>query len=200
MLPSQSENLSRCSTKLTQRAHHVDITLIRWRPNFYKFPRHFHVLLRYNFGDWKIHVVPLTFSDAISMVEKSTLFSFTFLGIISLVENFVGGFHVLFFDVISMIEISMFFQCIFFRCNFNGRNLHIVSTYFFWCNFSFHNILVVSFYFFWQNFNGWKLGVVCTYYFRRNMMGKNSMSFLGTFFDVISLVRSPPCFQLLILM
>ena len=148
MLPSQSENLSRCSTKLTQRAHHVDITLIRWRPNFYKFPRHFHVLLRYNFGDWKIHVVPLTFSDAVSMVEKSTLFSFTFLGIISLVENFVGGFHVLFFDVISMIEISMFFQCIFFRCNFNGRNLHIVSTYFFWCNFSFHNILVVSFYFF----------------------------------------------------
>ena len=96
-----------------------------------KNPHRSTYIFRRNFDGRKIHVV----------------FNYFFR------YNFAGGkyccwFSLTFFDVISMIEISTFFQCIFFRCNFNSRNLHVVSTYFFWCNFSFHNILVVSFYFF----------------------------------------------------
>ena len=47
----------------TSNAHriHVDITSIRRRPNFDKFPRHFRVLFRCNFDGHKIHVVSTYF-------------------------------------------------------------------------------------------------------------------------------------------
>ena len=44
-------------TTSNQRRFGVDITSIRGRPNFDEFPRHFHVLLRCNFANRKIHVV-----------------------------------------------------------------------------------------------------------------------------------------------
>ena len=70
-------------TTSNPRRFDVDITSIRRRPNFDKFPRHFRVLFRCNFNGRKIHVV-------------STYF---------------------------------------FRCNFDGRNMHIVFTYLFRRNF-----------------------------------------------------------------
>ena len=39
----------------------VDITSIRWRPNFDGSPCHFHVLFRCNFADRKIHLVSTYF-------------------------------------------------------------------------------------------------------------------------------------------
>ena len=44
-----------------RRRFDVDITSIRQRPNFDKFPRHLHVLFRCNFEGWKIHVVSTYF-------------------------------------------------------------------------------------------------------------------------------------------
>ena len=41
-----------------------------------------------------------------------------------------------------------------FRCNFDGRKIHVVSTYSFQCNFSGRKIHVASTYFFRCNFTG----------------------------------------------
>ena len=124
----------------TSNAHriHVDITSIRRRPNFDKFPRHFRVLFRCNFDDWKIHVVSTYFFrgnfagrkiqvisayffDAISMVGKSTLFPPNFIGVISLVENSTL-FPSTFFDVIAMAEIYTLFLLTFFGIILMGKN------------------------------------------------------------------------------
>ena len=61
-----------------RRRFDMDITSIPQRPIFDEFPRHFHLLVRCNFADRKIHVVSTYFFDLISMVEKSTLFPSTF--------------------------------------------------------------------------------------------------------------------------
>ena len=62
----------------------------------------------------------------------------------------------------------------FFRRNFAGRKIHVVSTYFFGCNLAGGKIHVISTYFFRCNFNRRKIYVVSTVFFRCN-------------FDVISL-------------
>ena len=59
-----------------------------------------------------------------------------------------------------------------FRCNFDGRKIHVVSTYFFRCNFAGRKIHVVSTYFFRCNFDGRKIHVVSTYFFRCNFDGR----------------------------
>ena len=102
---------------------------------------------------------PRTFFDVISMVEKSTLFRRTFIGVISVVEKSTLFPHI-FFNVISMVEKSTFFPCTFW-CSFNGRKIHVVSTYFSSCNLSGRNIHIVS-----------------TYFFEVILIGKNSTSFL----------------------
>ena len=48
-------------TKSNPRRIEVDITLIRRRPNFDEFPRHFHILFRCDFAGRKIHVVSTYF-------------------------------------------------------------------------------------------------------------------------------------------
>ena len=70
-----------------------------------------------------------TFSDLISLVEKSTLFPGTVFDVISMVEKSMS-FPRTFFDVISVAEKSRLFPRTLFRCNFSGRNIHVVSTYF----------------------------------------------------------------------
>ena len=98
---------------LNQRRYHVNITSIRQRPNFEKFPRHFHVLFRCNFADRKPTLFPRTFLDVISMIEKSKVFSTYFFR-----HNFAGrNIHV--------------FCTYFFPCNFDGRKIHVVSLTFF---------------------------------------------------------------------
>ena len=53
--------LTQRQTTSNGRRFDVSITLIRRRPNFDEFPRHFHVLFRCNFADRKIHVVSTYF-------------------------------------------------------------------------------------------------------------------------------------------
>ena len=76
-----------------------------------------------------------------------------------------------------------------FWCNFDGRKIHVVSTYFFWCNFAGRKIHVVSTYFFWYNFAGRKIHIVSTYFFRCNFMVQKSTWFPRTFIGVISMVE-----------
>ena len=78
------------------------------------------------------HVISSYFFDVISLIEKST------------------SFPRLFFYVILMIEKSTLFPH-FCRCNFDGRKIHLASTYFFW-----------------RNFDGWIIHFVCMYFFRQN--------------------------------
>ena len=106
--------------EISQRAYHanphrfdVDITSLRQRLNFDKFSRHFQVLFWCNFADRKITSFLRTFSDVISMVEKSTLFLHTFFDVISMVEKSTLFLHT-FFDVISMVEKSTLFPRTFF--------------------------------------------------------------------------------------
>ena len=59
-----------------------------------------------------------------------------------------------------------------FRCNFDGRKIHVVSTYFLR-----------------RNFAGQKIRVIFTYFFDVILMVENSTLFPRTFFDVISMVE-----------
>ena len=101
--------------EISQRAYHanphrfdVDITSLRQRLNFDKFSRHFQVLFWCNFADRKITSFLRTFSDVISMVEKSTLFLHTFFDVISMVEKSTL-FPRTFFDVIFLVKVSRLF-------------------------------------------------------------------------------------------
>ena len=79
-------------------------------------------------------------------------------------NEFPRHFHVLFrcnFDGRKIHVVSMYF----FRCNFAGRKIHVVSMYFFRCNFAGRKIHVISTYFFRCNFDGRKIHVVSTYFF-----------------------------------
>ena len=92
------------------------------------------------------------------------------------------------------------------RCNFDGRNIHVVFTYFSWRNFAGRKIRVISTYFIWCNFDGRKIHVVSTYsfrcnfnarkihvvskyFYRCNLLVEKSTLFPRTFFDVISMVE-----------
>ena len=55
-----------------------------------------------------------------------------------------------------------------FRCNFDGRKIHLVSTYYFRCNFFCRNIHSVCTYFFRRNFDGRITHFVCKLFFRQN--------------------------------
>ena len=72
-----------------------------------------------------------------------------------------------------------------FRCNFDGRKIHVVSTYFFRCNFAGRKIHVVSTYFFRCNFDGRKIHVVSRTFISVISMVEICTLFLLTFFDVI---------------
>ena len=61
---------------------------------------------------------------------------------------------------------------VFFRCDFDGRKIHIVSTHFFRCNFDGRKIHVFSTYFYQCNFDGRNMHVVFTYFFRCNFDGQ----------------------------
>ena len=82
----------------TQRALHVDSTWILRRYVEDQISMNFHVISTYVF-------------DIISMVEKSTLFPFTFFHVVSMVEKYT----------VFLI----------FRFNFDCRKIHFVCTYFF---------------------------------------------------------------------
>ena len=132
----------------TQRVLHVESTSIRCgyyvktirRPNFDEFPRHFHVLLRCNFADWKIHVVSMYFFRSNFDGRKIHVVSTYFFRC-----NFDGRkIHLAstcFFNVISFIEISMCFYLLFW-CNFDGRIIRFVCTDFFRWNFDEFDIVV----------------------------------------------------------
>ena len=93
------------------------------------------------------------------------------------------NFHVIstyFFDVISLLEISTLFPRI-FQLNFDGRNIHVISTYFFRWNFEGRKIHLVFTYFFWCNFDGWNIYVVSTHFFWCNISGRN-IDVVSTYF------------------
>ena len=96
--------------------------------------------------------------------------------------------------------------CVLFRCNFDGRKIHVVSTYCFWCDFDGRKIHVVSTYFyrcnfagykihvvstysFWCNFHSRKIHVVSTYFFRCNFDGRKIHVVSRTFISIISMVE-----------
>ena len=66
---------------------------------------------------------------------------------------------------------------VFFRCDFDGRKIHVASTYFFRCNFS-----------------GRKIYAVSTYFFDVISMVEKSALFPRTFFDAISMVEKSTLF------
>ena len=72
------------------------------------------------------HVISTYFFDVISLTEKSSSFPRTFFDVISMVEK-SKLFPNIFFDVISMVEKFALFQRTFFRCNFDGRKIHLAS-------------------------------------------------------------------------
>ena len=133
--------MSNGHTTSNPRRFDVDITSIRQRPKFDKFPRHFRVISTYffrrNFAGPKTHVAPTysyvisvvkkfallprTLFDVISMVEKPTLFPRAFIGVISLVEKFTL-FPRTFLDVICLVEICTFFLLTFFDVILMGKN------------------------------------------------------------------------------
>ena len=90
---------------LTQRAHHVESTLIR--------RRYYIDTLKTKFRRISTSF-PHTFFDVISLVEKSMLFPRTFCGVILLVEKSTL-FTRTFFDVILLVEKSTLFPCTFFN-------------------------------------------------------------------------------------
>ena len=81
-----------------------------------------------------------------------------------------------------------------FRCNFDGRKIHVVSTYFFQCNFDSRKIHVVSTYFYRCNFAGQKCTLFPRNFFDAISMAEKFMLFPRTFFDVISMVEKPTLF------
>ena len=96
-----------------QRRFDVDITWIRRRPNFDKFPRHFHVLFRCNFADQKIHVVSRYF------------FQLNFYGWkIHVVSTY-------FFQCNFDVQKIRFVSSYFFQCNFDGRKSTLFPCTFF---------------------------------------------------------------------
>ena len=78
-----------------------------------------------------------------------------------------------------------------FRCNFDGRKIHVVSTYFFRCNFDGRKIHVVSTYFFRCNFDGRKSTLFPRTFVDVILMVKKSTYLLRAFFDVISFIEIP---------
>ena len=100
----------------------VHITSILRRPNFDKFPRHFHVLVRCNFADWKIHIVSPYFFRRSFTGQNFHVFTLYFFGC-----NFNGQksalFPLIFFDVILMVKKSMLFGRTFFDEILMGKNL-----------------------------------------------------------------------------
>ena len=110
---------------------HVDITSIRWRPNFGEFRRHFHVLFRWNFANWKIQVVSMyffwrNFDGRKIHVVSTYFFQCNFdsrkIHVVSTYFyrcNFAGQKCTLFprnfFDAISMAEKFMLFPRTFFE-------------------------------------------------------------------------------------
>ena len=168
----------------TQRAYHVESTSI---PRGYyvdtlktkiqrfstSFPRTF---FRCNFDGPKTHVVLLFFFGVISMVQKSTSFTRTFL------LNFTGwNIHIVstyFLQLNFSSRKIHVFSTYFFRCIFACRKTHVVSAYFFRCNFAGSNIHVVSTYVFQCNFDGRKIHVFCTYFSCETLTGRNSTWFL----------------------
>ena len=151
-------------TTSNPRRFDVDITWIRWKPNFEEFPRHFRVPFRCNFdGYWciftgrKIHIV-------------STYFFW---------QNFAG-------QKVHVVSTYSFW------CNFDGGKIHVVSVYFYQCYFAGRKIHVVSTYVFQCNFNGRKIHVVSTYFYWCDF--EICTLFLLTFFDVILMSKNPTSF------
>ena len=87
--------------------------------------------------------------------------------------------------------------CKLFQCNFDGRKIHVVSTYFLWRNFTGRKIHLISTYFFQRNFGGQKIHFVCTYFYRCNFAGRKSRLFPRTFIKVDLLVGKSTFFHIL---
>ena len=79
--------------------------------------------------------------------------------------------------------------CKLFRCNFDGRKIHVVSTYFFRRNFTGRKVHLSSTYFFQRNFGGRKIHFVSTYFYRYNFASRKSTLFPRTFISVDLLVE-----------
>ena len=127
----------------------MDITWIRRRPNFDKFPRHFHVLFWYNFADRKIHVVS-TYFFRCNFVDRKIHVVFTYFFRCNFDGQKIHVVSTYFFDVISMVAKSTLLPRAFFGV------------------ISFIEIPCVSTYFFWRNFDDQIIHFVCTHFFRRN--------------------------------
>ena len=129
----------------TPRRIDVDITSIRWKPNFDELLCHFHVLFRLNFAGGKIDVVSTYFFRCHFDGRK-----------IHVVSKYFFRCH---FDGRKIHVFSTYF----FRYNFDGPKIHVFSTYFFRCNFADQKIHIVSTYFFRCNFDDRKIYVASTF-------------------------------------
>ena len=113
-----------------RRRFDVDITSIRQRPNFDKFPRHFYVFFRCSFTEQKLHIVSTyvfwrNFDGQKIHVVSTYFFECNFAG---------RNIHV--------------FSTYIFQCNFDGQKFRVASTHFFQCTFSGRKNHVVFTYFF----------------------------------------------------
>ena len=151
---SDQQNFLRNIPAGTPRPIDVDSTSI--------LPRYVEDKISTNF-----HVISMYFFDVISLIKKSMSFRRTFFDVISMAEK-----PTLFprpqFGVSSMVEKSTLFLRTFLRRNFDGANIHVLSTHFFRGIFSGQKIHFVSTYFSGSNFAGREILVVSTYFFRRN--------------------------------
>ena len=119
---------------------HVDITWIRRRPNFDKFPCHFHILFqcnfsdqiihvvsmnffRHNFDDWKIHIVSMYFFRRDFDGQIFMLFPCTFFGLVSLVEKFLTQFRWSNIPNIHVFHVLFLLQ---FQWSKNPRRFHVI--------------------------------------------------------------------------
>ena len=169
--------------------------LIRLRPNFEEFPRHFRVPFPCNFSGWKIHIVTCTFFDVILLVERSTFFPRTFFDVISMVKKSTLMSHLQTQLVNFEFNLPLASQNLHLKTrsselvNYlpnghttsNPRRFDVDITLMglrpnfrvpFRCNFNGWKIHVVYMYFFRGNFAGRTIHVVSTYIFRCNFNGQ----------------------------
>ena len=107
-------------------------------------------------------------------------------------DEFPIHFRVLFrcnFDGRKIHVVSTYF----FRCNFDGRKTHIVSTYLFRCNFDGGKIHIVSMYFYQCNFDGWNMHVLFTYFFRQYFDGERFDIIFGKLWANENIWEGFPC-------
>ena len=151
------------------RRFDVGITSICWRPNFDEFRRHFHVLFRCNFIDWKIHVVSTFFFVLLNFTDRKIHVVSAYFYWRNLDGRKIHVSSTYFFDVTSMVKKSTLFPHTFFGV------ISLVEKYTLFPHTFFHVISLIEISTFFPRT-----------FFDVILMVEKSTLFPRTFFEVIS--------------